>query len=372
MNRYQKIQIENFRGLERLVVDGLSPISLISGRNGVGKTTLLEAIWLTYGPQIPDLTARLEGWRGISVDAKSEFMLNLFHDFNSTRPIVLTTLGDWDNGARVLTIKLRPKTTSTLSLGASGEDSGAEVQTTNVGDGNLESEHEIIFESKYDFGDSISRGWMVQSQVGPGMIGHAFQTELDIPRAPRPQALFHSAVTRRPGDVAAKRLQALEVAKNETKVIKLLQSVEPRLKAIRAMPLPSGESAVFVDIGEDHLMPVALMGDGLAALLTLSLAIATASGGAVLVDEIETGIHHSALREMWQGVATLVREFDVQLFAATHSRETIVAASDALDSKYAGMLSLHRLERGREGQVQALTYDQKSLKTALSAEFEVR
>ena len=40
------LDIRNFRAFEHLTIERLGRVNLITGKNGVGKTALLEAIWL--------------------------------------------------------------------------------------------------------------------------------------------------------------------------------------------------------------------------------------------------------------------------------------------------------------------------------------
>jgi AAA15 family ATPase/GTPase len=46
----EDIEINNFRCFDRLKVSGCKRINLISGKNNVGKTALLEAIFLDVTP----------------------------------------------------------------------------------------------------------------------------------------------------------------------------------------------------------------------------------------------------------------------------------------------------------------------------------
>ena len=92
-----------------------------------------------------------------------------------------------------------------------------------------------------------------------------------------------------------------------------------------------------------------------------------ARGGALLVDEIENGIHHSMAADMWRFILDVVRELDVQVFATTHSYECIQAAQ----SLNSDDLMVHRLEAGEDGH-RCITVHPAQLETAVLHNLEVR
>jgi len=53
-------------------------------------------------------------------------------------------------------------------------------------------------------------------------------------------------------------------------------------------------------------------------LLSIVLAIVTAPGGRVLIDEIENGLHHSVLAKVWQVIGDAAERAGAQVFATTH------------------------------------------------------
>ena len=64
-----RVKIENFKGIKSATLDNLKPINVIVGRNGYGKTTLLEAIYLLCGGS-PELLFRTRAWRGAGETAQ--------------------------------------------------------------------------------------------------------------------------------------------------------------------------------------------------------------------------------------------------------------------------------------------------------------
>ena len=52
---YRSFTIKNFRCFDELTVEGMGRINLIAGKNNVGKTALLEALWVhNCGPVEPE------------------------------------------------------------------------------------------------------------------------------------------------------------------------------------------------------------------------------------------------------------------------------------------------------------------------------
>ena len=118
-----------------------------------------------------------------------------------------------------------------------------------------------------------------------------------------------------------------------------------------------------------ELVPLAMMGEGMTRLARLVLAIATAPNGLVLVDEIETGFHHTVMFDVWRTVDEAAKQFDTQIVATTHSYECVQAAHAALGDGD-GFL-LHRLEVSEAGN-RCVTYQPESIDAAMRHELEVR
>ena len=73
------------------------------------------------------------------------------------------------------------------------------------------------------------------------------------------------------------------------------------------------------------LLPVDAFGDGMRRILQMALGVTRARGGVLLIDEIETAIHVSALGHVFRWLVDACASNDVQLFATTHSLEAIDA-----------------------------------------------
>src|SRR5580693_1870751 len=90
------------------------------------------------------------------------------------------------------------------------------------------------------------------------------------------------------------------------------------------------------------------MGDGMWRMLGIALSLVRAKGGVLLVDEIDTGLHYTVMEEMWRLVHDAAKRFDVQVFAATHSRDCYqsLAAIVQAEAPDRPEVTIQRIERG--------------------------
>ena len=104
---------------------------------------------------------------------------------------------------------------------------------------------------------------------------------------------------------------------------------------------------------------MSLMGDGVNRLLDFVLAFFPVQDGIILIDEIENGIYHKRLGNVWKSLEWLSREFNVQVFATTHSYECVKAAHSAFKlNEVADELSYIRLQRNLKTQrLECVAYD---------------
>ena len=93
----------------------------------------------------------------------------------------------------------------------------------------------------------------------------------------------------------------------------------------------------------------------------------------VTIDEIENGFHYSAMEVLWQAVFNAAKEFNVQVFASTHSYECVKAFSSAYSNmgRKKDEIRLFRIER-KDDDFGVVAYDNEILKASLESDWEVR
>ena len=89
---FKSLKIENFRGFEKFEIDGFKQVNLFVGENNCGKTSLLEALFVSVSPENLNLPAKVNQIRNIPANTSglNDFFSYLFYKFEFSKPIQFT------------------------------------------------------------------------------------------------------------------------------------------------------------------------------------------------------------------------------------------------------------------------------------------
>ena len=350
---YSSLTIRRFRCFQELTISGLRRVNLITGVNNAGKTSLLEAIVLLIGGFNPILPLRVNTLRGMEalVTNPEEQWGWLFHNHDVSQDIEISAT-DSEGGEDTLRLhlgsaqeyELITKGQRELPIELSGTlhslPQGAEMPSTGLG---VELPDLIL-----DFHEH--RGRTVVSRASLAGEGH-IRFDQTKQTGFRPGAFLATRIRTAAED--ADRLSRLKRQKRDAQVVTALQAVEPKVQDLTILVM-GGRSVIHAEVQGLGLIPIPMLGEGLGRLLSLTLAVLTTPGGLILVDEIENGVHHSALGAVWAGLATAAMESGTQLVATTHSEECLCAAHNAFLARKEydlSVIQLFRVESGVQGRV---------------------
>ncbi|RZN36331.1 MAG: ATPase [Methanosarcinales archaeon] len=359
---YQSFKITNFRCFHELNVTDLERVNLIAGVNNAGKTTLLEALFIHCGAYNPQLTLGLNAFRGIgSVTVEIGRMTetpwdSIFSEFDSSKEIKLEG-NDKETGVRVLRLDIVSQTDEIAEIGSlipDSQDMTGEIPSSLEFPRVLKLTNEENGQNSY---------YMILDQRGIRVH--------PIPPPPPFPTIWISSWNRTPMKEDAERFGKLELKDQLDVLTNALKIIEPRLRRLSVIVV--GDTPIIYGTmdGLKRPVPLPFMGEGIARLTSIVLAIGNSSNGVVLVDEIENGFHHSVLHKVWQVLGEAARRFNTQVFATTHSIECIIAAHRAFMESETYDFRLHRLERMGET-IQDITYPQEVLEAAIEMGLEVR
>jgi len=223
---------------------------------------------------------------------------------------------------------------------------------------------------------------------GTFLFSHSGKRFESLPFDPSPPFL-RMAMERSSATETARRWDFIALTPGEPEVLKALEIIAPIHKVAFVVDPRSKTGDRIAKIlldGVSKAVPLASLGDGVGRIFQIALAIqysALAGKAArdfnlprnvflpVLIDEIETGVHHSSHADMWRLVLNTARELGVQVFATTHSWDCVKGFAEAVqDVSECDALAI-RLERS-EDRSRAVSFTKEELKIVAREEIEVR
>lgn len=103
----------------------------------------------------------------------------------------------------------------------------------------------------------------------------------------------------------------------------------------------------------------------------VALALAKSSGGFLLIDEAENGIHHSIQTRFWNMVLQTAHRNNVQVIATTHSWDCVAGFARAANELEDVEGVLYRIQRNGD-RLRAVEYPETELANAAKHRIEVR
>jgi hypothetical protein len=355
---FKSIRISNFKVFDNFELEGLSEINLITGMNNVGKTALLEALYLLTGCENIGLALKINTFRGIlefigdPAKIQEAMWRPLFRNLDIGVPITLS--GELADG---LFLKSCIEIERAAYLIEPSQDSTGIEPTTPP---SIKPGERLLLTFTHD--NKTVKTFLTISPTGTRVQ--------PVPSPPIFPGYFISSYPPLNVQEEAALFSELEAVGKGQAILSSLQILEPRLKRL-AVLVSAGIPMIHGDIGIERMVPLPFMGDGLRRLTKILLAIENSPAGVVLVDDIEFGIHHSNITRIWRALIEASSHNRTQIFVTTHSYEWIKGAVDTFQESFIANLSLYRLER-HNSKVTVISYDRKSMISAIKAELEVR
>lgn len=357
---FQSIEISNFRGIRTSAFKDFGRINLLLGENNFGKTSVLEALFLTLGISNPKLPPNIERIRGLVYTEGSDF-LYLFHRLEAeSEPRFEAQM----RSGTKRTLALEPIFHTSISNG-----DGSTLQMQEADDISYDTGQG----SRKVAGISLSfetDGVKAESRIFQQGQPNSFRYELAEGYEEAARGVFIPGNTpESPG--LHRRIEKIIVAKKQADLIEVLKQVDDRIAGIEL-----GGNLIYFDTGLDRLVPSSTMGDGTRRLLDILVTTLDTTGGVVLIDEIDNGLYYSALKTLWRAVLDATDRHQVQLFATTHSLETLEYLVEVLEeddfNRHQSEVTAFTLRRDPDGRVRTYRYNFDQLEFSLEQEIEIR
>ena len=156
--------------------------------------------------------------------------------------------------------------------------------------------------------------------------------------------------------------------------IRALRFIAEHVERVAVIGFPSrAEPSMVVTLkGNPLRVPLRSLGDGATRLFAASLALASSRDGFLVIDEAENGLHATVQRSFWRMVFGAAEEFNIQVFATTHSWDCVRGFARAAKENQQAEGVYVRLERAADGEVRAVEYSEDLLNVAADQDIEVR
>jgi len=344
----RSIRIQNFRRFSDLTIPRLGMVNLLVGRNGTGKSTVLEAVRLLMSD--PDLSVH----RDISDRQEDGFAETLEEDYSALDGLKRRGSSRDDefrisDGERFVTGGLR--------VYQRVRDEDGDYHYEPVPFRSSAENVELVFEL-------TSPDWRRRYSG-------------DVPRKPKGvfDSVRGSCVFIGTGGLSRAEFAHLWISVALTELEdRINQSIRNSFTEVERVSIVPGnrESSVIAKVrGVEQPVALKNLGEGATRFFALALAAAKARNGVLLVDEVEVGLHYSIQVELWRLLVQMALEFNFQIFATTHSEDAIRAFSIATKENEAVDGRLIRLQ-SRGGEIEAVEYDEGKLWDSRNSEMEIR
>lgn len=344
---FRTITIENYRGIQKSVINGLSQINVFFGKNNCGKSSILEGIFLLTGQSNPLLPVSVNKTRGL-VEATEENLLMEFYKASPNNKINIVEDGDVH---RELMIEMFKSSSHAVDL------QGLETGKSNAGQGYYGLKYQyrlngndIVYHSSLTVSEDISAS-----------------AKIDVDKRYNEVIFSHYIPSTHRLVELSDKLEKIIQNKQEDAILDVLRIVEPNLKDIQLLG-----RKIMVDVGLDKRLPINVLGDGFCKILSLILSIYDCAGGMLIVDEIDNGLHFSVMPKLWESIVSAVKKNNVQLFVSTHNIDMLKALVDVISYEDESLVASYKLVRKSDDEIVALRYGIESLSYSVLNDIEVR
>ena len=304
------VEITRLRGIREGKLDNLTPLVVLVGPNGCGKSTVLDALLIgAMRDNLEELARAVQRHRGVKYGARWLFWKT------GSEGASQVTVGISDTARRHFT--LVPKSAD------DGQRLDIEIEVRQPRENLSDAIRSVV--SQFGPGNNLECvSWNSAPLSAEFPHVRLFEGHREDPKRPL-HRLFSEAVTQ--GGLEQAKAIITDLASDVTDV-----------------PLASevDDPLVFFSYG-NRGVPAALSGDGLYSLLRLSLELATHPNGTVLLEEPEVHQHPGAIRQSVRAILAAVRR-DIQVVITTHSLELIDSILAEATEEDIERLSLYRLE----------------------------
>ena len=341
------IKIKNFRCFEDFEVSGFKRVNLLVGNNNSGKTSLLEALFLSSQPGYLALFLDINHIRGIRFHVLNDSMASFFETFFFQGNIENIIQISHDSFQEELHASISPHYSPTgIFSGLDGRYRfrGKEEIATVIYD-IPKSKEAIVNNLRYRPNMSIPLSFK-----GP---------EFD-----KADCQFIGSFVPL-WEVANDDFLKIQENNQLSLIISILQKINKDIRSVFITPL-----GFKCDTGLPVSLQMEALGEGVQRIFQILTRIIKCQNGIVFIDEIENGLHPTSQVFLWKAIFEFAEKFNVQVFATTHSWDCLQAVSEASEKSDTSFAFFNLFKKDSEIRSRSLT--EQSFQEFISHGWEVR
>ncbi|HLO87252.1 MAG TPA: AAA family ATPase [Nostocaceae cyanobacterium] len=373
----KSVKIENFRGFQSFELQQLGRVNLLVGKNNTGKTSILEAIQLLCSrnnlePLRQAMTKRGEFYFDENSSNLQELdVRNLFygHAIELERRFAITANNENNLQELVVSIKAHSFhiTEGNTVLDAYKNDEFIKALL----------ERNFFLEISWNGTEKEPLILLPLSSNGGLAIDYVHRFRGNNKNATSKLQFVTSSSLET--EMMIELFDQIVLTPEEIIVQQALNKIDSKIQRIAPMSsrkfrdsLDGSRGGFFVLLSDiNQRVPIGSMGDGVWRMLGLALATVCAKDGYLFVDEIDTGLHFTAMSDMWRMIWETAKRLNVQVFATTHNSDcwmSLASIAQREDVTEDG-IRIHRIEQGKD---KSVVFTEPQIVIAAEREIEVR
>jgi len=345
---FEKITIENFRGIRKSRIEGLNSVNLFFGKNNCGKSSFLEAVFLLAGQSNPGLPITINNLRNYGRFSEQDLSME-FYQLAKDKSIRISSEGDTSRALEISMVSSR------------GNEVELDALKTGISDPKAQYHGYQLRYKRDDTSKTYQSAVIIEegSQKAKMNVDAAYEETLYAKYLPA------SSVSTPLADA----FSVVVKEKKEKEITSILQGLEPKIADIQLV-----NQDLMVDVGLKERLPINMLGDGIRKLISIVLSVYECRNGILLIDEVDNGFHYSVMPNLWKAIISTAKANHVQVFATTHNIDSMKGLSAVLkeNSDMRSDIAAFKLLKKKDDELMGLRYDYETFDFSIQQEIEMR